>query len=248
MGIFPILMNVIQFWLIDSIVKASEPSTVVLGASGDPRNSEDHDREPLFGAPSDDEDEDTTRPPHDVENPRSRSNSPDETKLSTPKDDYRSAPRTSGGSTPRTISVAMHAYPPASSITGAGGSPLREGSLSPASGSHKPKRSIPAPLCLPSAHQPAFDSPDPSVRHRPTPKSLRNVSKTESLAKSQLISTPMENEQTREWAASWNDSDDWATRVGEDNWRMGQKEVLKDAWGPRLTPSLQQNVGAGWHS
>lgn len=238
MGIFPILMNIIQFWLIDSIVKASESSTVV--PSGDPRNSED--REPLFGAPDDEGDS----PPHDIENPRTRSNSPDETKFSTPKDDYKSAPSTSGASTPRTISeggtsIVMHAYPP-SSITSGSGSLLREGSLLPASGSsHEFKKTIPAPLRLQSAHQPAINSPDLSVRLRPTPKSLRNVSRAESLAKSQPVSTPVDNGQTKEWAASWNDSDD--TRVGEDGWRMGQ-EILRDAWGPGLTHSLHYQQSA----
>lgn len=257
MGLFPIIMNILQFWLIDSIVKASESPTVALGASDDPRNSEEQDREPLFGAPSDDEDDDddTTRPLHDVENPRSRSYSPDETKHSTPKDDHKSVPSASGGSTPLTISdggtsVAMHAYPPTGSITSTSGSLPREGSVSPASGGHKYKRSIPAPLSLQSAHQPAINSPDPSARPRPTPKSSRNVA--ESLAKSQPVSiaTPMETEQTKEWAASWDDSDDWATRVGEDDWtgkRMGhKKEVLSEAWGPgsTLSPHHQQSVGA----
>ncbi|KAF9034972.1 hypothetical protein BDZ89DRAFT_495987 [Hymenopellis radicata] len=54
MGIFPIVMNVLQFWLIDSIVKASEPSTLSLDTDA----HDGLDREPLFGVPSDDEDDD----------------------------------------------------------------------------------------------------------------------------------------------------------------------------------------------
>ncbi|EIM87847.1 uncharacterized protein STEHIDRAFT_76464 [Stereum hirsutum FP-91666 SS1] len=96
MGLFPILMNVLQFWLIDSIVKASTanpaltlPSDAEAGSS--PHTSED--RQPLFRASneydsdSDNEGLDTRHPHHhttDLEsqtqvtrrsNPPSRSNS-----------------------------------------------------------------------------------------------------------------------------------------------------------------------------
>lgn len=43
MGIFPILMNIIQFWLIDSIVKASSMAVVALDIE-----QRTHDNEPLF--------------------------------------------------------------------------------------------------------------------------------------------------------------------------------------------------------
>jgi len=49
MGIFPILMNIIQFWLIDSIVKASSIAAVSLDIE------QGHDGEPLFQGDSDDE-------------------------------------------------------------------------------------------------------------------------------------------------------------------------------------------------
>lgn len=59
MGIFPIFMNIVQFWLIDSIVKASgtpvDPSR--------PRYSDAQDHEPLFRPSADDDD----APPCDVE-------------------------------------------------------------------------------------------------------------------------------------------------------------------------------------
>ena len=71
MGLFPILMNVLQFWLIDSIVKGSSnnyaPLTLV---SETPRGSLDPDSEPLFRASEDDDDDDdgfSAR--HDIENP-----------------------------------------------------------------------------------------------------------------------------------------------------------------------------------
>ena len=43
MGIFPILMNIVQFWLIDSIVKASSMAVVALDIE-----QRTHDSEPLF--------------------------------------------------------------------------------------------------------------------------------------------------------------------------------------------------------
>lgn len=67
MGVFPILMNVLQFWLIDSIVKASTlpPSTPA------PRSPLHHEHEPLFQDP-DSDDEDSMRP-DDIEAQRSAS-------------------------------------------------------------------------------------------------------------------------------------------------------------------------------
>ncbi|KXN92354.1 hypothetical protein AN958_08585 [Leucoagaricus sp. SymC.cos] len=71
MGIFPIIMNIVQFWLIDSIVKASNAISLDTNTSI-PGDSEH--REPLFGAPSDDEDDDAYKP-QDLENQRHRQRS-----------------------------------------------------------------------------------------------------------------------------------------------------------------------------
>jgi len=64
MGIFPIIMNIVQFWLIDSIVKASTIAYTALDVESGPGP----DAEPLFDA-SDDEDDDHPRrlsAPHSV--------------------------------------------------------------------------------------------------------------------------------------------------------------------------------------
>lgn len=69
MGLFPIIMNVLQFWLIDSIVKAQAPP---LTLTDDPSGHGASDREPLFQADGSDEEDDgsgSTPPKHDVENP-----------------------------------------------------------------------------------------------------------------------------------------------------------------------------------
>jgi len=47
MGIFPIIMNIVQFWLIDSIVKASAAATAAQGIV-----PTDQDSDPLFSAPA----------------------------------------------------------------------------------------------------------------------------------------------------------------------------------------------------
>ncbi len=72
MGIFPIIMNIIQFWLIDSIVKAS--SAISLDSASSDPNDDEH-QQPLFGASSDDEDEEAYKP-GDIENQRRNRYSP----------------------------------------------------------------------------------------------------------------------------------------------------------------------------
>lgn len=67
MGIFPIIMNVLQFWLIDSIVKAS--AAIQLGHSAD-----DSIRHPLFRDPNNESDDDDGNDDHfvrrrDIESP-----------------------------------------------------------------------------------------------------------------------------------------------------------------------------------
>ena len=76
MGLVPIIMNVLQFWLIDSIVKAHAPPLTL--ADGSSRlDACDSDREPLFQADGSDEEDETaeepgsTHPKYDVENPES---------------------------------------------------------------------------------------------------------------------------------------------------------------------------------
>ncbi|KIP08330.1 hypothetical protein PHLGIDRAFT_69509, partial [Phlebiopsis gigantea 11061_1 CR5-6] len=58
MGVFPIIMNIVQFWIIDSIVKASAQSASVALPTDSTRNSLADDEEPLFRASMDDDDDD----------------------------------------------------------------------------------------------------------------------------------------------------------------------------------------------
>ena len=73
MGLFPIIMNILQFWLIDSIVKAHAPP-VALTDDTSRLGIHSGDQEPLFQADGSDEDETvdepgSTPPKYDVENP-----------------------------------------------------------------------------------------------------------------------------------------------------------------------------------
>lgn len=145
MGVFPILMNVLQFWLIDSIVKASTlpPST----APHSPLHG--HEHEPLFQDPDSDEDEDDSRP-DDIEAQRSASS--------------LGLARSSRSGSP----VTGHAYPPhpvPSRLNTSSPDPrqtmMRQTSTpSPSmSGKSRRKRSIPAPLMPRSPLVPAINSP-----------------------------------------------------------------------------------------
>ena len=246
MGLFPIAMNILQFWLIDSIVKASEDTSFTL-QSDTPRHSHgDSQREPLFGVPSDDEDEDDagTLSRHDVENPRTRTRSRDVNDVSMTAENKS---ETSGTTTPGVseggTSVPLHAYPPNVDSTGTSTpSSSRKGSISPQPGEpkHKYKRSIPAPLRIQTSPQPAVNSPDPpsNRRSKPSPVGKRIP---------ESIPTAIKQEPDKDWAA-WDDSDDWANRVGEDDWTgkrlEHKKNGLSEAWGPSPVLQQQQHVSA----
>ncbi|KAJ3755894.1 vacuolar membrane protein-domain-containing protein [Lentinula raphanica] len=167
MGIFPIIMNILQFWLIDSIVKASS-NPVALGADGDAVNPENPDREPLFGAPSDDEDDDNLHPQNDVghhhtrsrsrNSLRSRSHSRDKS-ITFSDNPYESK---STGSGSRTEIADSHSYPPSlsSSLT----STSSTSSIREASKLNKKRRPPPAPLNLSPAPVPMQTQTKPITR------------------------------------------------------------------------------------
>lgn len=154
MGIFPIIMNILQFWLIDSIVKASSTSDVL--PTNSPRTSDAQDREPLFRATDNDEDETH----HDIENPKSiyvRMPTGDDVDTIVASEDSKG--KYSGSTSPFSIpesssssTLASHDYPPSSA-----GSSSSHGSRP----RHKYRRSPPPPLEFRTPHTPAINSPDP---------------------------------------------------------------------------------------
>jgi hypothetical protein len=225
MGIFPILMNILQFWLIDSIVKASASSDFF--ASDLPSNSShEGDREPLFTNSSDDESDD---PPHDIENPpprsHSRSVSPTSHKpnqvVSVPTEQKSSRPSTPGStSESRQHSIPMHAYPPSlsSSVPSLSNSSRPTSPESLVNRPRKYKRSTSVPISVTSPNQLAVDSPLQIPLILEPPRTDSSVKK------------PVQ----QEWAESWDDSDDWATQgvVEDKNEKANETRVsLNDEWG-----------------
>ncbi|KAL0580739.1 hypothetical protein V5O48_001297 [Marasmius crinis-equi] len=241
MGLFPIIMNVLQFWIIDSIVKASDAPLAL--DDGDAPRSRDHaDTEPLFGVPSDDEDDDddtTPRRPHDIENPAPSSSRPSrshsyQSKISNTAD--ADEQKASGSNAPGDT-LELHPYPPSRNNS------YNSDSSSPSSGTSTPKlreatklnkkkRGPPSPLNIQPDHQPAINSPQVTGNsHRqPTPNKAPEPSRP---------APAPQQAAANEWSDSWEDSDDWAGRVGEEEWtgrRLGETNAsLHNVWG---TPSV----------
>ncbi|THH12270.1 hypothetical protein EW145_g114 [Phellinidium pouzarii] len=142
MGLFPIVTNVLQFWLIDSIVKATAYQDTSV-----PRHSADC--EPLFNALASDDDEDDGRPApsqgYDIENPmpsRSRPHSVSSGKTSGEEQKDFSSRASSNETEER-----EHAYPPHAS-TSPSSSILSERCSHARSSICKRRRSPPPPLQL----------------------------------------------------------------------------------------------------
>lgn len=148
MGFIPIVMNIVQFWLIDSIVKAS---TVALAApDSSPRHSAD--REPLFEARDEDDEDDnglahSHHRRHDIENPPTSSSRTRSiiSRKGSMIDERKNL--SSGASTVGSNEQDEHDYPPPESTSpkSSGSSTVRPTSRSPAP---KRRRSPPPPLRL----------------------------------------------------------------------------------------------------
>ena len=223
MGLFPIMMNVLQFWLIDSIVKGSSNYAPLTLVSETPRGSMDPDSEPLFHASDDEDDDDGQSARHDIENPRprsiSRSRSRDERRLSAgePKSvssgTITAVPSGSTTPVPKPIDtgVTVHAYPPA----GAAASPSSASShVSSSSLSRSRRRSPPPPLSL-QARKASYPNIEISRSAPPVEE--------------------QHHDDDEKWA-SWgeDDEEDWAERVGEEDWTgrriEARKEAVSDVW------------------
>jgi hypothetical protein len=143
-------MNILQFWLIDSIVKASSSSVEL--PTDSPRMSDVHDREPLFGAPEVDDDG------CDIENPRLtyiRMPTGDDAETIVASEESKG--KYSGTTSPLSIpqsttpsSLVPHDYPPS----------VGSMSFHSSRSRHKYKRSPPPSLEFQTSHIPAINSPD----------------------------------------------------------------------------------------
>lgn len=198
MGIFPIMMNVVQFWLIDSIVKASTLGGVALDIENDGGNYQD--REPLFQAPSEEGDDDTAQ--HVKDQPRQKRRSISSldsgdfetgdtsvaTDIASRDDNHKSSASSSKAGV-----ADLHEYPPSltSSFT----------SDTPAKAPREAKNLLKKPK--------RRDAPTRS----PTPRSPRIRSPVRSSLPATPVSGPepvvIAQQEHNEWADSWGDSHDW---------------------------------------
>lgn len=215
MGIFPIIMNILQFWLIDSIVKASS-QLAPLALESDDLDGYNEDREPLFHAPSDDEDDGIPQV-HDIENPRPQHRPdihPTHSQQSSSASDHPRNPSFPPRSSSTHEAVRPHEYPPSNSTSTTPPPRLKE-----AAGLDKKKRKHPpAPIRIQPVLQPAQNIP-------------RNATPQAQAA----VKTPRDAEATNAWQDTWDDSDDWANRVGAEDWtgkRIEQKSAaVHQVWG-----------------
>ncbi|KAG6910792.1 hypothetical protein DXG01_007680 [Tephrocybe rancida] len=215
MGIFPIIMNVLQFWLIDSIVKASTKAV----ALDDDVSDAPHDREPLFRAPDEDDDDDYRH--NDIEHARPQHPSPLRRKssLDSTSDEFKS------GTTSPNDEAADHSYPPSlsNSVSSGGSSQPR-----PAKNLLKnaKRRAAPAPLSVTTDYPPAVNSPGVLLS---SAQPIMHVP----LAPARKIEVVSDNTADA-WADTWDEEDDWANRVGEEDWtgrRIEHKQsTLKNVW------------------
>jgi hypothetical protein len=226
MGIFPIIMNVLQFWLIDSIVKAS--AAVALPPDSRRSSFDEQERESLFVA-SDSEDDSGGRPRYDIENPRSLSRSSSrshvhdnmKSHLSVSDESKSAGSSSSGMAIESRDSIAMHAYPPSVASTS-----TYHSSTPPTGGSPKPtrrafrRRSPPPPLRLDPPVLPAIGPSQVVPLLQPT-KSTRS---RDDGGKRAIL-----DESNQKWTETWGDADDWANRVGEEEWTGRRMEQTRDA-------------------
>jgi hypothetical protein len=207
MGLFPIFMNVVQFWLIDSIVKASGTTGIVLSSN----QSEPSDYEPLFRSSVDsdddggDDDDDDTRGGSDA--------------ISTPAKRDIEAQVQGQVQLLRRSTDSSHTYPPRHddsptlTLTTTTPAPaIHRASISPPPSlrsvlSVRRHRPPPPPLLPGSPKVPAVNSPDPSSETSPAGVDADPRSK-------------------EDWQ-SWDGEEDWAERVGEEEWTGRRAEARK---------------------
>ncbi|KAF8514887.1 vacuolar membrane protein-domain-containing protein [Hysterangium stoloniferum] len=228
MGLFPIIMNILQFWIIDSIVKASTSiSTATL------INGNDTDREPLFHDPGSDSDNDETaraQRRYDIESPPT----PQQPKLIQPPkaNESENKPNASGSSsvmTTNSSSIQLHPYPPTSAfMLSATSSPASSSSSISSLRSKKSRRRSPPP---PIQQPPPYISQGVDYMISMTPSPMMNRSHSIS----QINTTPSKPRQRRtasqtqmySEAPVQSDSQTLAELAQNDNWagKVGEKEL-----------------------
>lgn len=206
MGLFPIAMNVLQFWLIDSIVKAASQDSELLPNSS-PRLSAD--REPLFSATGSDDEDEGHEPTRglDIENQlntHSQSQSIRSKNMSGDEQKYMSSRASSNE--PEEVEDA-HAYPPLS--TSAGSSIIsheipRSRSVTPRRTQRK--RSPPPPLQLRSPRKNIGFSGAPVIVETETPITGQKPSYSAGITRidPQTLEKLSPVDRDGDWTVSWD--------------------------------------------
>ncbi|PPQ92346.1 hypothetical protein CVT25_008696 [Psilocybe cyanescens] len=200
MGLFPILMNVLQFWLIDSIVKASAVGPVAL----DVEQGSYQDREPLFNA-TDDDDEQSGRADVAVTRPSQRSFSSLDSNASRENLSFGTeATNTaipdeskSAASSSRRV-VDAHEYPPSlsSSFSSNASAPTNKAPREAKNLQKKSKRREP----LPPLQMHSAKNMPPSQSHTNT---------TIPTTPSPTVAPVVMLQDRGEWADAWDDINEW---------------------------------------
>ncbi|KAF8969388.1 vacuolar membrane protein-domain-containing protein, partial [Flammula alnicola] len=201
MGIFPILMNILQFWLIDSIVKASS----VAGPPLDVEHGAYEDREPLFQAPLEDGDDDDPPSKRNVSDSRhhrgsissldSREHDANDSHSfatdTTSRDEYKSS-----ASSSRQVSD-IHGYPPSLSSSFSSNASTPAGAKSPREAKNLMKktkrREPPTPLHMRPTRDTQSSSSPSSIPVTPSPR----------LAPAAIA------QDHAEWTESWDGPNEW---------------------------------------
>ncbi|TFK25940.1 hypothetical protein FA15DRAFT_667932 [Coprinopsis marcescibilis] len=197
MGIFPIAMNILQFWLIDSIVKGTTSEPALALDTANPLD--DPDREPLFNA-SDDEDDTSLRRPRDLENQISPHPSQTtfgseqrshDTGITTPDNEETKYFKDSETGGRQGDDSDKHSYPPS----------LSNSLGSSSSGSGKSAKEAKSLLQQKTRTKTASPSPQRVESHvQLEPVSLKPIVHTNNHA-------PQKSD---DWAVTWDQEDDWA--------------------------------------
>ncbi|KAF8914263.1 vacuolar membrane protein-domain-containing protein [Gymnopilus junonius] len=203
MGIFPITMNIVQFWLIDSIVKASTTGPLTL----DVEQGTYEDHEPIFHAPENDDDHghgadvsDSRRFRNSISSLDSRGlhsqddlsfATEDATKVSTPN------PKSSASSSKHVIE--SHEYPPS----------LSSSFSSNASYPNKVPREAKNLLKKTKRREPSTPTHIRVAREgssRNSSMAPASIPRTPSPPTAAAVVVPQDR---AEWADPWDDSNDW---------------------------------------
>jgi STIMATE family len=268
MGIFPILMNVVQFWLIDSIVKASASMYTDEGT----RSTDDASHQPLFHEPDSDDDNDgetlRSQRRHDIETPPT----PQQKYSERDSGAIENKSMASGSSTTLVESSSMnHSYPPERS-TSAANVIAYTGPISPDSAStssstssfrskRSKRRSPPPPIKRPppqlsnGTHYTISDTPSPTVskynQHllssyplssSPSPPKTQPRKRHRSTLSQAVSHANVHREPVEQSWENWEDGEDWAENVGEEDWtgrRMGVTKAVLDVWGSKGSAGVE---------